>query len=44
MVDAHPLPPGLEPDIHEHGLASSDLATLAAALLVGCIIRRNKQI
>lgn len=30
MVDAHPLPPGLEPDIHEHGLASSDLATLAA--------------
>jgi Mycothiol maleylpyruvate isomerase N-terminal domain len=29
MADAHPLPPGLEPDQHEHGLASGDLATLA---------------
>ncbi len=29
MADAHPLPPGLEPDLHEHGLASGDLATLA---------------
>ena len=30
MADPHPLPPGLEPDLHEHGLASGDLATLAA--------------
>ena len=30
MVDPHPLPPGLEPDPHEHGLASGDLAALAA--------------
>ena len=32
MVDAHPLPPGLEPDLHEHGLASGDLGALAAAI------------
>ncbi len=30
MADPHPLPPGLEPDLHEHGLASGDLARLAA--------------
>jgi hypothetical protein len=30
MADPHPLPPGLEPDLHEHGLASGDLASLAA--------------
>ncbi|HYN55706.1 MAG TPA: hypothetical protein VES03_00770 [Motilibacterales bacterium] len=30
MVDSHPLPAGLEPDPHEHGLASGDLAALAA--------------
>lgn len=30
MVDPHPLPPGLEPDLHEHGLASGDLTALAA--------------
>lgn len=30
MVDSHPLPPGLEPDPHEHGLASGDLSSLAA--------------
>ena len=30
MVDQHQLPPGLEPDIHEHGLASGDRAALAA--------------
>ena len=32
MADAHPLPPGLEPDLHEHGLASGDLGALAAAI------------
>jgi hypothetical protein len=30
MADAHPLPPGLEPDLHEHGLASGELERLAA--------------
>lgn len=30
MAAPHPLPPGLEPDRHEHGLASGDLAALAA--------------
>jgi hypothetical protein len=30
MADPHPLPPGLEPDPHEHGLASGDLTALAA--------------
>jgi hypothetical protein len=30
MPDPHQLPPGLEPDPHEHGLASGDLAALAA--------------
>jgi hypothetical protein len=30
MADPHPLPPGLEPDLHEHGLASGDLTALAA--------------
>ena len=30
MVDPHPLPPGLEPDLHEHGLVSGDLTSLAA--------------
>ena len=30
MVDPHPLPPGLEPDPHEHGLVSGDLSSLAA--------------
>ncbi len=29
-MDHHPLPPQLEPDLHEHGLASSDLLALAA--------------
>jgi len=32
MADSHPLPPGLEPDPHEHGLASGDLATLAPSI------------
>lgn len=32
MTDPHPLPPGLEPDEHEHGLASGDRAALAAAI------------
>jgi hypothetical protein len=32
MVDSHPLPPGLEPDPHEHGLASGDLGELAATI------------
>ena len=30
MADPHPLPTGLEPDPHEHGLASGDLERLAA--------------
>ncbi len=30
MVDQHPLPTGLAPDAHEHGLASGDRAALAA--------------
>lgn len=30
MADSHRLPTGLEPDPHEHGLASGDLAALAA--------------
>ena len=30
MADSHPLPAGLEPDLHEHGLASGDLDALAA--------------
>ena len=30
MADPHPLPPGLEPEPHEHGLASGDLTALAA--------------
>jgi hypothetical protein len=32
MADSHPLPPGLEPDPHEHGLASGDLGELAATI------------
>ncbi len=32
MDDHHPLPPALQPDLHEHGLASGDLPTLAAAI------------
>ncbi|MGB7982364.1 MAG: maleylpyruvate isomerase N-terminal domain-containing protein [Candidatus Nanopelagicales bacterium] len=30
MAEPHPLPPGLEPDQHEHGLASGELRALAA--------------
>ncbi len=30
MAEPHPLPPGLEPEPHEHGRASGDLETLAA--------------
>ncbi len=30
MAEPHVLPPGLEPDPHEHGLASGDLDALAA--------------
>ncbi len=32
MADPHPLPPGLEPEAHEHGLASGDLTALAASM------------
>lgn len=32
MADQHLLPPALEPDAHEHGLASGDISTLAAAI------------
>lgn len=32
MADAHPLPAPLEPDLHEHGLASGDLEELAASI------------
>lgn len=32
MADSHPLPPALEPDPHEHGLASGDHEELTAAI------------
>lgn len=32
MVDSHPLPTPLEPDVHEHGLASGDVAAIAASI------------
>jgi len=32
MTDPHPLPPGLDPDEHEHGLASGDRPELATAI------------
>lgn len=33
MADAHPLPTVLEPDPHEHGLASADLDALATSII-----------
>lgn len=32
MADSHPLPAALEPDPHEHGLASGEVAELAATI------------
>ncbi len=35
MADSHPLPPGLEPAPHEHGLASGDRDALAESIVRG---------
>jgi hypothetical protein len=35
MADPHPLPPGLDPSPHDHGLASGDPDALAGAIVRG---------